>query len=430
MKRLLLLLVLVSAGLLLGTPRVFAQNEEEMQGDTTPAPPPAPAGLTMQMSNGWNFTFAGNVNAFAVYTDARVDDTDPNAIIGSAVPAEEKVFRIRTGLLPAFSVFEAKGHEKSVDLGVHFGFAPQIQSPGVHDAFGAQIDMRQVYAFVGGTWGQILFGREIGLYQRQNILTDMTLFGTGASGGGVGAGGTTLGRIGFGYIYPNFNAQLTYSSPSTSPVQLSIGAFDPSFIFGDSASYTITKTPRFETEITYKGDFGESNKVLLWAGGMWQKAELLLDDSGEGPNDVNGLGIDGGLKLDFSGLSIVGSGYYGEGQGSTLMFGTPGLRLPVDGVGQERTSYGYIGQLTYTPVGSGWTLGASYGDSRVNQTDNDELINNGELLKSNRAIVGTILYQATQSLKVVFEYTHADAEAHNDDSTKSDQGSAGLMLFF
>ena len=28
-------------------------------------------GLTMQMSNGWNFSFSGNVNAFLVYTDRK-----------------------------------------------------------------------------------------------------------------------------------------------------------------------------------------------------------------------------------------------------------------------------------------------------------------------------------------------------------------------
>jgi len=38
------------------------------------------------------------------------------------------------------------------DLGVHFGFAPQINcGTGVHDCFGAQIDMRQVFLTVGGT---------------------------------------------------------------------------------------------------------------------------------------------------------------------------------------------------------------------------------------------------------------------------------------
>ncbi len=160
---------------------------------------------------------------------------------GSLVPTgdEQKSSRIRTGLLPAFATFEAKGKEGGVDLGMHFGFAPQINNAGgVHDKFGngtqagAQIDMRQVYLTAGGTWGQILAGREIGLYQRNNILNDMTLFGVGAGGGsGTGGGaGTTLGRIGFGYVYPNFIAQMTYSSPASNPAQLSIGLFDPSAI--------------------------------------------------------------------------------------------------------------------------------------------------------------------------------------------------------
>jgi len=155
-------------------------------------------GLTMQMSNGWQFSFSGNVNAFLVYTDPKCDNSAPScSFAGSLVPVSEnaKTSAIRTGLLPAFATFEAKGKEGGVDLGVHFGFAPQINNAGgVHDNFGngtqagAQIDMRQVYLTAGGPWGQILAGREIGLYQRNNILNDMTLFGVGASGGGGAAG--------------------------------------------------------------------------------------------------------------------------------------------------------------------------------------------------------------------------------------------------
>src|SRR5213082_1156545 len=140
-------------------------------------------GLTMQMSNGWSFSFAGNVNVFWSFTKE-------NTTAGSAANSS-----IRTGLLPTFATFDAKGKEAGMNLGVHFGFAPQIQNAGgVHDNFGngtqagAQIDMRQVYLTAGGTWGQILAGREIGLYQRNNILNDMTLFGVGA-GGGSGTGG-------------------------------------------------------------------------------------------------------------------------------------------------------------------------------------------------------------------------------------------------
>src|SRR3989449_7900423 len=197
-------------------------------------PAAANAQLTMQMSNGWSFTFAGNVNVFWVFTKE-------NTAAGDAANSS-----VRTGLLPAFATFEARGKEAGMNLGVHFGFAPQIQNAGVHDQFGVQsgaaIDMRQVYLTIGLKDGsQILAGRELGLFGRQNILQDMTLFGVGAVGGAQ-AGGTTLGRIGYGYIYPNFNAQLTYST-KPGQAQLSIGLFQPSTIAGNG-TFTFTTVPR------------------------------------------------------------------------------------------------------------------------------------------------------------------------------------------
>ena len=84
----------------------------------------AEAQLTMQMSNGWSFTFAGNVNAFVTYETF----SDDGNTVGVIVPAGgESETRIRTGLLPAFAVFDAKGKEGNTDLGVHFGFAPNVQ---------------------------------------------------------------------------------------------------------------------------------------------------------------------------------------------------------------------------------------------------------------------------------------------------------------
>src|SRR5258708_6314056 len=97
-------------------------------------------GLTMQMSNGWTFSFSGNVNAFWVFS-------------ADSLKAG-KNSSIRTGLLPAFATFEAKGKEAGMNLGIHFGFAPQIQNAGVHDHFwpdaaGGQIDMRRLYMTIG-----------------------------------------------------------------------------------------------------------------------------------------------------------------------------------------------------------------------------------------------------------------------------------------
>jgi len=399
-------------------------------------------GLTMQTSNGWTFSFSGNVNAFAVYNDGKVDQG--GNITGGLISAE-KASRIRTGLLPGYATLSATGKEGGLDLGVHFSFAPQIQSNSLHDNFGAQIDMREVYLTVGGKWGQILAGREIGLFQRQNILTDMTLSGTGASGGVVGAAGTTLGRIGLGYIYPNFNGQITYSTPAGKPAQLSIGMFDPSVVCpqdgcssASGAAYSGTKIPRFEAELTWTSTFGGgtaaatdnkgANSLLLWANGMVQKTDQFATDvPGDNPS-ITSTGVGGGIKLAISGLSLVGSGYYADGVGTTFMFGQGTGAL--DATGAKRKSYGYIGQATFQPTGSRWMLGASYGDSRLKTTDNDPADALNDLVESNRSIDGLLTFQWSKALKWVANYTWATSESFSDHKVKTNQIASGFMLFF
>src|SRR2546430_689705 len=272
-------------------------------------PAAANAQLTMQMSNGWSFTFAGNVDVFWVFRKG-------NTAAGDAANSS-----VRTGLLPTFATFEARGKEAGMNLGVHFGFAPQIQNAGVHDNFGngtqagAQIDMRQVYLTVGGQWGQVLAGRELALFSRQNILNDMTLFGVGGVGiGGGQSGGTTAGRIGYGYLYPNFNAQLTYSTRTGRPAQLSIGAFQPSTIAGNG-TFNVTKIPRLEAEFTYNQKSGK-NKYMFWAGGLWESTSNL-PTAGQTISSVGGTA---GVRGDFSDLSVVVSGYIGKGLGTTFLF--------------------------------------------------------------------------------------------------------------
>src|SRR2546426_9529729 len=259
----------------------------------------------MQMSNGWAFQFAGNVNVFWTFTHQ-----DSSAATGRS----RTYSNVRTGLLPAFATFEARGKEAGMNLAAHIGFAPQIQNDlNAHDQFGAQIDMRQVYLTVGGDWGQILAGRELGLFQRQNILNDQTLFGVGAVGG-VQGGGTTLGRIGYGYIYPNFNAQLTYSSSAKNPAQISVGLFQPSVM---SNGYTQTKLPRVEAEVTWNKTSGKQ-KYTVWAGGQWQSTSHLTLDS-----TVSSVGGTAGGRLDMEEVSGGVSGHIGSRPGADLWFGRP-----------------------------------------------------------------------------------------------------------
>ena len=379
------------------------------------------AQLTMQMSNGWSFTFGGNVNAFLTYETFG----DDGGTAGVIVPAGgENETRIRTGLLPAFAVFDAKGKEGSTDLGVHFGFAPQINcGTGVHDCFGAQIDMRQVFLTVGGSWGQILAGRELGLFQRQNILTDQTLFGIGATGSGgtpgAGGGGTTLGRIGFGYNYPQFKAQMTYSTVAGRPFQLSVGLFEAA----TNGPYTKTEIPRIEAEGVWTG-----GNTKVWVGGTAQTNKNPLNDE-----SASAYGASGGVRFGSSTFSITGSGFYGKGIGTTLMFNGGTCDPAATGCGASggddlRNSYGFIGQVTFTPANSKVTVAGSYGSNFLEASDTE----GGDGKIENNLISGGIYFQATKSLKVVGEVNYATGK-DDSDATEDNTSLApafGLMLFF
>src|SRR5438309_7876820 len=343
-------------------------------------------GLTMQMSNGWSFQFGGNVNAFWVFSK-----------VNNGGPASSSV---RTGLLPAFATFSATGKEAGLNLGVHFGFAPQINNAAVHDNFGngtqagAQIDMRQVYMTIGFKDGsQILAGRELGLFGRQNILNDMTLFGVGAVGIGGGQGkGTTLGRIGYGYLYPNFNAQVTYST-KPGEAQVSVGLFQPSAL--GSGGYTFTSIPRVEAEVTYNKKSGK-NAYMVWAGGLWQSTK----NAPTGGTSLSSFGGTAGIRAGISDLTVVVSGYIGKGLGTTLIFSGDevGTTNPTKG---HNSDGGYV-QLTYK-VGPKTTVGGSWGFSRLKH--NTAADGNSAVTSNLYSYTAGVYHQWTKSLKLVFEGT-------------------------
>src|SRR5438034_8719133 len=375
-------------------------------------PAAANAQLTMQMSNGWSFTFAGNVNVFWVFTKE-------NTTAGDAANSS-----VRTGLLPAFATFEARGKEAGMNLGVHFGFAPQSQNPGTHDEFGAQIDMRQVYLTIGLKDGsQILAGRELGLFGRQNIVQDMTLFGVGAVGiGGGQGGGTTAGRIGYGYIYPNFNAQVTYSTKGGTPAQISIGIFQPSTL--GSGTYTFTSIPRVEAEGTYNQKSG-STKYMVWAGGLWQSTK----SAPTGGTSISSFGGTAGVKVDISDLTVVVSGYIGKGLGTGLMFS--GNEVAGAGTGTElRTSDGGYAQVMYHANKGKTSVGASWGFSRLKFNNTAAPAGDGtnRSLSNVYSYTGGIYHQWTKSLKLVFEGTQ-EASTKGAKPKQVDV-SGGFMLFF
>ncbi len=360
--------------------------------------------LSMQMSNGWTFAMAGNVNIFAMYQ--KVSDGDatgsPGQLVGSA---EAKGLYYGTGLLPAFATFTAKGKEGNTDLGVQFGFAPEVQCGGnSHDCFGANIDMRQVFMTVGGSWGTITAGKELGIYQRSNILNDQTLFGVG--GGGIAPGGTTLGRIGFGYVYPNFIPQFSYSSPAGKTTSFNIG------LMGHRCRPAPTELtiPRLEAEVSFKA----GNNLSVFVGGTAQPGKDPVAD-----DNKTAVGAYGGLTYKTGTFSIHGSGYYGKGISTTLMFNGNS-----QSGGELTKSYGYYGQLTFTPANSKATFAGSFGSSF--------LADDGTNFKTENSLVsGGIYYQATKSLKIVGEGDYMwSKDKEGSGKNKAFTGAFGMMLFY
>ena len=163
------------------------------------APVDAKVTLMADEPSGWSFSVDGNVNAFYVYS------TGKNANMASGQTARTSTgenTRIQTGLLPSKFGFGVQGPASNgVQLRGYFALYPQIQNNNTKTARGAQVDMREIYSAASGDFGEVLFGRTLSLFQRNAIVQDMTLFGVGATADNTNNGGTTLGRIGFGYVY-------------------------------------------------------------------------------------------------------------------------------------------------------------------------------------------------------------------------------------
>ena len=359
-------------------------------------------GLTMQMSNGWRFTFSGNINVFAVYS------TDANS--------GQKNFNIRTGLLPGFAVFDANGREGNYDLGVHIGFAPQIQNggPSSHDNL-AQIDMRQLYLTVGFKGGgQILAGRELGVFSRQNILNDMTLYGTGAQGG-VQAPGTTLGRISYGYLYPNFNAQITYSSATGKPTQFAVGIFQPSVYPG----FAETELPRLEAEVTHAIRRTGGKNATVWASGMWQTTKPAPAGT-----SLSSIGLAAGVRADVTPeINVTVAAYYTKGVGAFAMFDGGGY----DGATHARPDEGGYVQVMYK-MNPNTQLGASWGITELKGGGTASADGNSNSIAHLASYTVGWYHNMTRSLHLNVEATK-EINRYGGGPNRTDV-SAGWMLFF
>jgi hypothetical protein len=379
----------------------------------------ASAGVTLKTDDGWSIGFDGFVNGFGGYERG---SAPPGNVVPDPLLTSDGAnsFRMRTGLLPGLFGFTVGAPTaEGLDVKARVGLYPQIQNNNTRNAFGAQIDLREVFFTVDSKYGQVLLGRALNLYQGRNILTDMSLFGLGAPGP-VGSGGTTLGRIGYGYLYAQFGAQLRYTTPAFSGVKLAVAVVDPSQISGGSVAATQTNSPGFEAELSWSTRLEGGTSLQAWASGLYQRATI--------PGGARKLaeGAAGGVSAGFSGVEFLLSGFGGKGLGSFLLLDTDAL----DAAGEERTGFGVLAQASYMILAS-TKLGLSYGQNTMKETAAElgaREAGKASTLATRRSFTGGIYHDINKNLKAVVEYTHAVGEWYSGPSQSVDV--VGLGGFF
>ena len=378
------------------------------------APVDAKVTLMADEPSGWSFSVDGNVNAFYVYSSGK------NANLAGGQTARTSTgdnSRIQTGLLPSKFGFGVQGPASNgVQLRGYFALYPQIQNSNTKTARGAQVDMREIYAAASGDFGEFLFGRTLSLFQRNAIVQDMTLFGVGATADNTSNGGTTLGRIGFGYVYPDFNASFRYTTPSMNGTTLSVGLYDPSKIKagtsnGAEGELTADESdaPRIEGELNISlSQLSEGSNLAI--SGMYQEAQPTA--AGKGGSEIEAKGVHVGGTLVGGPMALTAHYYNGECLGITLQMDAGAM----SGDGKCRDHDGYYVQGTYN-YGDG-KLGVSWGGSYQDKAGNDGASKDPK--KHQEMYTVGIYHNLAPEWLAVAEYSHAEEQWYDMDTGDED----------
>jgi len=331
--------------------------------------------------------------------------------------------------LPAAFTFGVSTTQDGIDLAAHLGLYPGIAtndggSPNLQAgtsngssnvALGSTgLDIRQVYMTFGNKdMGTFTLGRQIGLFGADAILNDMTLPGVGAPGSAASSApsNTTLGGIGFGYIYTDWLAQIDYTTPDLSGFSLTVGIFDPLNSLSDDATTEPKKAPGVHAKLSYTLPINDTTKLYVSVAGLTQ--EQNYGYAGTGGTTVTyeyrGTGGDVFAKFDWSDLEVIGYYYHASGLGTTALFDGGAF-----GNGETRTSWGYLGQVTYKlgPV----KLGYNHGDSRLEYANSADELANPDLVSSNRKDTIGVYYSLTKNLMLLAEGSRVETTAQAPNS--------------
>lgn len=377
----------------------------------------ASAAIELYNQNDTTFSVDGYFNTFYVHSS-----TDYAG--GASVDQS----RVKMGFLPNYIGFNFGKQIDDIKLGGRSSFWVTINDSDVHRGGGigtdsngdvsqqhlgtqSGIDVRQFYGTIDGDFGQILVGKDFGLFGRSVILGDELLIGYGQSSGSLGlidGGNVSFGNIASGYLYPFPKAQITYRSPVSNGFQIAVGAMDPNKQLAESSSEE--STPRLEAELTFNTEIdGGSFSASL--SGMTQSS-----DSTTGGEDVDTSGFAGSVKFKTGGFALGLSAYDAEGTGTVA-----GLDTLI--TSEDNEVEGYLAQASYTAGSSRFVV--SYGES---ESENDGLLGGADTEYSNTALA--YFHTVNSNLILVAEYNRTEVDLNGAELEETDTIALGAVVTF
>jgi predicted porin len=377
----------------------------------------ANAGITWDAGE-WTVDMSGNVNSFAIITDA----TDSAVAAGGLAQAkgnDSTSTFINTGLLPNFLGFTASTRQNDLDTSITISFNPGGSSTSAASGGSTEENRQAFLTFGDQSWGSFKFGKDLGIFGSTAILNDMTLLGVGAPGSTEGGGNTTLGRIGTGFMYADWQGQIAYTTPNMNGLSLTVGIAQPWDAISSGAVSDTSSGSNDEFSYQAQGSYSWTGDFAgkIWVGAYHQEISGLASG---GSDDAQAF--EAGVSTSIYNINLVAYAYSGEGIGTTFL-----LQDGFDTTGKKRDSDGGYVQATYV-IPTGTKLGVSYGISKLD--DNAADAGKGLVEENNMLTVGAY-HPLTKHLNLVAEYSHIESEAHDTISTaENDVFSVGAILFF
>ncbi|MFC7296651.1 porin [Marinobacter aromaticivorans] len=334
------------------------------------------AAVELYNQDGTTFSVDGYFNAFYVNRDDDVSDTRDS--------------RIKMGFLPNTIGFNFSKEMGDLTLGGRSSFWTSIND-SLDSPTDTSIDVRQFYATVDGSFGQVLIGKDFGLYARSNIFLDEILMGFGSPGT---PGGVSFGNIRTGYPYPTPSAQITYRAPEMSGFNIAVGVLDPADTV--TGANDENSAPRFESEVTYSTDV---NGLALtgWVNGRYQSAE-------NGGTTIDSSGVGYGVKASLAGLTLAASGFTSKGDNPVLI---------TNSALTEDDADGFLVQGAYTFGPNRIVL--SYGETDAEILD----------LETENTTLG-FFHDVNSNFKLVAEYNMFESQNRTTNATSADSNTIAL----